>query len=268
MHHQQFGRLAGRLVRETKVATRNVWLEVARSFTKDCIKLTPPFGDRPNKESFKTQRDIGMAAIKGDLFGGTRGGQGQTKRVGIFVGMPLSMLQHLDMLNDGEQTVKWTNKDGKAYGAERQLFRPYATKAEMQAHHKRYFRNGRMSSAGSKTRNIGRWQWIDKMIVPEDAAKVYLRWMQGRVGHAKSGWMRAAAGLGLKGIPQWISRMGGDGVFRQTPKGKWPVYTIGNRISWIQAKGRELGIIQRAFKFRVEAMKRQLKMTMRKNKRR
>jgi hypothetical protein len=268
IERNQFGRLAGRLVRETKHTTRNVWLEIARQFTKDCIKLTPPFGGRPAKESFKTQRDIGMAAIKGDLFGGTRGSQGKTKRIGIFSGMPAPMLQHLDKLNDGETTVKWTNKDGQAYGAERTLFRPNATKAEMREHHKRYFRNGRMSSAGTKDRKIGRWQWIDKMIVPEAAAKFYLKWMQGRVGHAKSGWTAAVRGLGVKGIPQWITRMGGAGVFKKSGVGKWPTFTIGNRIGWIQAKGRELGIIKQAFKFRIHAMKKQLAMTLRKNRRR
>jgi len=267
----QFSRLANKLVKETRGDTRDVWKEVARAFVKDCMKMTPPFGGQPVKESWKAQRDIGMAAIVGDLFGGTRGSQGKTKRVGIFEQMPKAWLDTvIKDQGDDEATVYWHDKSGKAFGAERRLFRPDANSVPMRQHHRRYFQNGRMSSAGTKDRHIGRWKWIDKMIIPPQAATRYLRLIQSRVGNAKSGWVKAAQGLGLKGVPKWISRQRGasHGIFEIGRAEGWPAYTIGNGVPYIQAKGRELGIIQRAIRFRLVAMRKQLLSTMRKNRRR
>jgi len=267
----QFSRLAAQLTKATKGKTRNVMKEVARAFVKDCMKMTPPFGGQPVKESWKAQRDIGMAAIKGDLFGGTRGSQGKTKRVGIFEQMPKAWLDTvIKDQGDDETTVYWHDKSGKPFGAERQLFRPDATSVPMREHHKRYFRGGRMSSAGTKDRQIGRWKWIDKMIVPPQAATRYLRLMQSRVGTAKSGWVKAAQGLGLKGIPKWITRQRGasHGIFKVGRAKGWPQYTVGNSVPYIQSKGRELGIIRRALRFRIVAMRKQLASTLRANRRR
>ena len=266
---KQFARLAAKLTRVTRGKTRNVLKEVARAFVKDCMKMTPPFGDRPVKESWKTQRDIGMAAIKLDLFGGRRGSLGKTKRVGVFETMPKAWLQKVidERGEDFQETVYWHDKSGKAYGAERKLFKPSANQSEMREHHKKYFRNGRMSAAGTKDRRIGRWVWIDKMIVPPEAADQYLKLMQSRVGNAKAGWMQAATALGVKSIPQWISRQRGtgSGVYKVTTHKGWPAYTVGNAVPYIQEKGRELGIIKRGLKYRIHAMKKQLVMTLRKN---
>jgi hypothetical protein len=99
---KQFARLAAKLTRVTRGKTRNVLKEVARAFVKDCMKMTPPFGDRPVKESWKTQRDIGMAAIKGDLFGGSRGSQRKTKRVGVFETMPKAWMESLIAQRGGD----------------------------------------------------------------------------------------------------------------------------------------------------------------------
>jgi hypothetical protein len=77
-----------------------------------------------------------------------------------------------------------------------------------------------MSSAGSSTRDIGRWKFIDKYFVPEKALKEFVALQQAKVGIAKSGWAACAkqlpkivSGALTRGIPRWVTNKLGDFSF-------------------------------------------------------
>lgn len=71
-----------------------------------------------------------------------------------------------------------------------QLFAPDATMQDMAAHHKaqRSRTTGRVTKAGSWTRDIGRWKFANKMHVPQRTFRRYLRETKKKAGIARSGW--------------------------------------------------------------------------------
>lgn len=75
--------------------------------------------------------------------------------------------------------------------------------SEMRAHHRRFFKNGKMSAAGAYTRDIGRWKWIDQMVVRSSTFDRYLKSVELKVGLYASGWRPGAQMLGAS-TPQYM----------------------------------------------------------------
>ena len=265
---REFNRLARYLKEHTRGAGRNVMRETAKNFVLAATKLTPPFkgkmGSHVVRQTWGMQRKVGMNAIKGDLLGGTRGEAGKTKRAGIFQTMPEALIRHAASNVNDDGTRYWATKHGQVYGVEEKDFNPSGNQQRMREHHRRYFKNGRMTSAGTGDRVIGRWKWVDKMIIPPAALKQYLKYAYAKVFFAKSGWAKAAAALRAK-LPQWITRHKGQGVFAQSSRNGWPQFRVGNAVDYIQDTGDDLRILKFALRLTVRKMKRQLSVTMQKN---
>jgi len=178
----------------------------ARLLCVELARRTQPFGDN-NKA-----RETGEKAITGDLIG-------RKRRVGIFgaIGAAMSEEGGYSWYKTGDNVRLFVGKDGFAYGTEKMMFRPDASTSEMRAFHKKNFVNGKMSSAGSKTRNIGRWKFLDKMFVSKETLDEYIQKAIKKVGIAKAGWANCALQLKKvnKGkltasIPPWVIRHTAD----------------------------------------------------------
>jgi hypothetical protein len=178
----------------------------ARLLCVELARRTQPFGDN-NKA-----RETGEKAITGDLIG-------RKRRVGIFgaIGAAMSEEGGYSWYKTGDNVRLFVGKDGFAYGTEKTMFRPDASTSEMRAFHKKNFVNGKMSSAGSKTRNIGRWKFLDKMFVSKETLDEYIQKAIKKVGIAKAGWANCALQLKKvnKGkltasIPPWVIRHTAD----------------------------------------------------------
>jgi len=59
----------------------------------------------------------------------------------------------------------FVKKDGTVWATEKRFYQPDADLETMNAHHARYWQNGRMSSAGTRDRTIGRHVFIDRMVI-------------------------------------------------------------------------------------------------------
>jgi hypothetical protein len=178
----------------------------ARLLCVELARRTQPFGDN-NKA-----RETGEKAITGDLIG-------RKRRVGIFgaIGAAMSEEGGYSWYKTGDNVRLFVGKDGFAYGTEKMMFRPDASTSEMRAFHKKNFVNGKMSSAGSKTRNIGRWKFLDKMFVSKETLDEYIQKAIKKVGIAKAGWANCALQLKkvnkgklTQGIPPWVMRHTAD----------------------------------------------------------
>ena len=178
----------------------------ARLLCVELARRTQPFGDN-NKA-----RETGEKAITGDLIG-------RKRRVGIFgvIGAAMTEENGYSWYKTGDNVRLFVGKDGFAYGTEKTMYRPDASAAEMRAFHKKNFVNGKMSSAGSKTRNIGRWKFLDKMFVSKESLDEYIQKAIKKVGIAKAGWANCALQLKKvnKGkltasIPPWVIRHTAD----------------------------------------------------------
>ena len=120
----------------------------------------------------------------------------------IFTALPDSLINHavndlpVSLTSDSQKL--WVTKAGRVYGVEKRLFRPDATIEQMYDHHRRYFKNGRMTQAGTYERQIGRWIFIDKMVVRYSAYNRYLRYVREKMGILAGGWADAAAQLKVR----------------------------------------------------------------------
>lgn len=168
---------------------------VAKGVIRNVIADSPPI-----KQAY------GQGAIRRDLMGGKG-------RAGIFFVTDAASLSGLQERSPNGLVKLWTTKDGRVYGTETTSFKPNASISDMAAHHGRYFKKGRMSSAGAKTRDIGRWKFIDRMVVSKAAMSRFEKHLFSKLGMAASGWNMAAAKLGVK-PPAFIWRHGGSGGFQ------------------------------------------------------
>lgn len=160
------------------------------------VDITPPAHGKGTKGK---AGKMGRSKIVGDLVG--RKGTRRNRRSGIFTVLSDDLVDHAleTGLYDSSDNVRlWVRKDGTVYGTQTHLFRPDATLSEMRYHHKRYFKKGEMSKAGTFTRDIGRWRWIDQMIVRESTFKKYLRSQQRKVGFYAAGFRPALERMGIK----------------------------------------------------------------------
>ena len=188
--------------REFSVSGQKLLRQQTRLLARDLAFETAPYG------LSKSSQKMGENTIKGDIIGRVRVGDEKTtnRQPLFFVIDEPQVRKNFKASPQGHQKL-WVNKDGKVYAVEKTFFRPNASVDEMRAHHKRYFKNGRRTRAGSFTRDVGRWRFIDKMTVGKKALNNYLKFVFQRVGLSKAGWVKAGSTFGkVTGIPKWVSR--------------------------------------------------------------
>ena len=186
----------------------------ARLLCVELARRTQPFG------ADEKAKLTGEKAITRDLVGGRSSSAVHSqRRIGIFgiIGDAMNIAGGYAWYKTGENVRLFVGKDGYAYGTEKSYFRPDASMTDMRSFHKKFFVNGKMSSAGSRDRTIGRWKFLDKMFVSESTMNAYKESVLKKVGIAKAGW--ASCALKLKkvnkgsltaGFPKWVTRHTGD----------------------------------------------------------
>ena len=189
-----------------------------KTIVRNIIRITPPghsvktdFGNSVI-DGTKAKK-AGENAIKTDLLGGRRNQGKGGKRYGVFMVIGDDLLNKRfgsDPINADFERL-WVTKDGRVYGAQKHFYRPNASVSEMRDHHRQYFQNGRMSSAGSYTRDIGRWSWIDQMIVSKTAWNEYYKYVKAKVFKLAAGWVEAAEEFDVA-VPASIKRHNSDGA--------------------------------------------------------
>ncbi|MDP1587072.1 MAG: hypothetical protein Q8M07_04985 [Prosthecobacter sp.] len=168
------------------------------------VQVSPPHSQGVRGRRAKEQ---GMMAITADLLG-FRGGGGR-RTAGVFVVMADDLLAKNAQINATGTVRLFVKKNGDVYGCDQVMFKPRASIAEMHAHHKSLRRkDGRVSEAGGKTRDIGRWKFITQMVVSRSAYLRYERWIHKRVGMLAAAVVAAYNGKygPLRGVPAWVAR--------------------------------------------------------------
>jgi len=176
----------------------------------------------------------GVNAIKQDLFGGRRIGTLQKSR-GVFLKVGSKWIN--EAVQQGTTVKMWANKKGEVYGVEKTQYKPNASVGEMRDAHLKAYGKGsriRISTAGARDRIIGRWRFMDRMVVGEESAARYLDFMAKRVGGLKSGWNRALKAVGgkiqsfAKKHPDKESRYGL--LEDRLKQADYPSITVGNAV--------------------------------------
>lgn len=166
-----------------------------KGFVRDVIAITPP-GHKENKIVSGSKGEAAVKAarssIRTDLIGGKRGGGAY--RGGVFTVLDDKWITAALANEPNPRGYRrlFTKRDGTVYGTEETMFKPFASIGEMYDHHHRYYKNGRMSSAGGKTRDVGRWKFIDRMVVSREAFERYFEYVCEKIGILAGGWGAAA----------------------------------------------------------------------------
>ena len=126
--------------------------------------------------------------------------------------------KHLDAVRDWEAIGesgperRFETKRGAVFGVEKTLYNSAGNLERMYRHHQRYRKpNGRTTAAGTMTRDVGRWKFVNRMAVPEKAFERYLKqYPFKRVGMLKAGWVPRQSRVRnrMKKVAKWIERAG------------------------------------------------------------
>jgi hypothetical protein len=181
-----------------KKAWPGILRQVGRLVAVNFAHSTQPYG------ATKAALKIGEAAVHRDLLGGK-------KKRGAFIPMSQGLLDNAVFYKSTENVRLFVTKGGRVYGTDRQHFKPDMTHQEMSRHHKSLRDSrGRTGTAGGRTRDIGRWKFLDQYVVNKRNLGSYVKKIKARVGFAKSAWATVARVLGgTRGIPSWVTRNNG-----------------------------------------------------------
>ena len=212
----------------------------SRLFVRDCVKFTPPMTyGAEYSESWAKQKKIGDNAVKTQ------------------VGMSFQDIRDLKVWEGAEEKGEISHSLRKAVRTQNlEAIRTILGRlgvnrnqgvrldAGIGLHQKMRGRTGRVKA--------GR-PWV---ILNARSIRTVERIRLAMVGNAKSGWMKAARGLGLA-LPQWIAK-GGKGIYEAHLAGEKPYIIMGNPVPYIQSTGAELRIIARAMKNRVKLIEKEV----------
>lgn len=204
-----------------------------RLLTRDLIGATPPFGAHAfnrREESYNEQRRIGEAAVERDI-----------RKVFI----PLRLFVEQLAGHNPELALALSLAGG--LGAVNRVSRKQSQRASrvdmdaLQAIFRNMGKEGMIlpvvnpslhEAARNRFGRVRRSRLY--VVVNERSINQYIREKKAHVGKAKAGWLKAALGLGLKAIPDWIRRHLVAGIFtdRSSPTFETQSITIGNLIEY------------------------------------
>lgn len=226
-------------------------------FVRDAIRFTPPFGDAPITEPFATQLEIGREAVFRDR-----------KRVFL----EASSMRELCQGRFGREITRLVAKGNTAKANELLTKNLKRKNAGLQLSALDMTWRGKRNRRGAVPKgNLPTIlhdgvqpdynpQLNDLRAMPQDPElRRILNEKLARVGAAKSGWLKAAAGLKLP-LPSWIKKGKGaqSGTFRETGTSATFAVEMRNNVPFIQAAGRELKIVARAWKNRERNIQKQI----------
>ena len=177
-------------------ATSRLWLQAVRH--------TPPMGGAPGSENWKTQKELGTAATErdiGKIFREIRG------RINLSV--------------DEQKHGKIVKREGgRKFRCRTERYMPAATFETLSKIHKKY-----KNRVGRVVTN--EFEEIDGLTVPHYYAakttlKAYIQKKVAKVGHGKSGWVKAWKTLSKVQLPS-------GGVFAPRPSGFPPAWIASKR---------------------------------------
>jgi len=172
-----------RFAKQTGQALKEVYKDQMRLASNSLVKAFPP----------RTMGQ-GRKAIMTDLSN-------------LFIEQPGSFIESAIAVQGQPTQTIFKTRQGAVYGIDSADYNQSGDHAAMAARHKRFRlpSTGRVTKAGALTRDIGRWKFIQRQVVPAGAVKRYARAkVFKRLGMMKSGWiLPRGAGIQTKAA-RWV----------------------------------------------------------------
>lgn len=229
----------------------------AKLFVRDAIRFTPPFGDAPITEPFAKQLEIGKEAVFRDR-----------KRVFL----EASSMRELCIGRFGREITRLVAKGNTAKANELLTTNLKRKNDGLQLSALGMTWEGRRNRRGAVNKGNRPTILHDGVLptynpalnglrtMPEDPElRRILEQKLAKVGAAKSGWAKAAAALKLP-LPRWIKKGKGfqSGSYHESGSSSSFGVEVRNNVPFIQAAGRELRIVNRAWKNRERNIQKQI----------
>lgn len=239
----------------------------AKLFVRDAIRFTPPFGDAPITEPFAKQLEIGRESVFRD-------------RKRVFV--EASSMRELCQGRFGREITRLVAKGNTAKANELLLTKLKRNTSGLQLSALNMTWRGKRNRRGVVPRGNAPSILHDGVLpeyrpelnglktLPQDPElRRILEEKLARVGAAKSGWAKAARALKLP-LPPWIRKGKGaqSGTYHETGSSSAFAVEVRNNVPFIQATGRELKIVARAWKNRERNIAKQIEAAWKALKRR
>ena len=160
----------------------------------------------------------------------------------------------------------FTDKNGRVYGVDLEMYRPKPTIGDLQQVHAlnrdKRGRGKNIPSTGVGTA-IGRWTFINKLVVPKPFAEKYIKRVQGMVGQAKGGWAASFMRLGGRmSIGGWVGKHAARaGRIRTNFSPDKVAIEMVNRSQWANG-GDENRIIASSLNMRAKSLEQAIKRHM------
>jgi hypothetical protein len=186
-----FKRGVNALAKQYGVEVKTVMLRQVSIVGGQLIKAFPPLKAEGKPGGLKT----GKAAIENDVRGGRS--LGTIRKSAGVVQTDANIIAQWDASIQAGVSGKvaearvFRSRSGAIYGVDRALYKPNASPSEIAAHVEKYRskKTGRVTTAGSFTRDIGRWKFVDKLYVNEKNLQKFLTLRSKRVGNLAAGWL-------------------------------------------------------------------------------
>jgi hypothetical protein len=233
-------------IRKTTDLTGRLLVDVLKQqaglIARDAMRLTPPFGKNPFKESFGSQKKLGDEAVAKDV---------------SLAFKPLSQYRivgrewHFEHGNLGVQIQKAVKK--KDFVLAEALLEKIGLKPLA------IIRDASLTLHQNKGGRKHRFKGPAYRVANERSITRLRKELQSQVGEAKAGWVKAIRMFErAEKVPRWIARHGErGGVVDEHPSTDKPSVTVGNSIAYVQDRAPQ--IVDVVWRVRVNAAKQQAK---------
>lgn len=214
-----------------------------KGILRGVVMASPPGKRRGDSPGAAKKR--GEKALSRDLSGSR----------GVFVPLHAAQLrrQHAGVVSD---VVPLFASGGRMVAVEKRLFRPHATDAEMRAHHKAHWRQGKVRLKPETSR--GNLRVLHKMVVGKTAFNRYRRTALKSVGRFAAGWNAAAAKVGYR-PPAWIARHRSAGAIAVELSARRIRFKATNKVPYGSKLSNVRHRVQRAVNDQANKLHRQIK---------
>ncbi|MGN6552529.1 MAG: hypothetical protein ACTHLW_02190 [Verrucomicrobiota bacterium] len=157
---------------------------------------------------------------------------------------------------EGKPAVRiFASKRGEVYGVDAEQFIPNAGQDIIASTHNLHrTKRGRVTTAGSRDRVVGRWRWLNILVTNATNVNRYVTFRLRMVGQAKGGWAKSFIALGGRmSAKGWVGRHSDAGeCHAQFAKGDIRITMI-NHSAWASG-GDPDRIIEKSLEGRTKAL--------------
>jgi len=223
----------------TGKALQEILKQQAGLIARDAMRLTPPFGKAPLKESYANQRRIGNAAVDKD------------------VGKAFKPLADYRIIQDAGKNDRSLGAAVSRAVKKKDFHLAEALLAKAQLKPLAIIEEATLALHQQKGGKTHDFKGRSYRVIKARSIAALRNKLKSQVGEAKCGWMKAIRMFErAEKVPNWITRHGErGGIVAESPSDSKPSVTVGNSINYVQDRAPQ--IVELVWRVRTHAAEKQ-----------